>query len=144
MADLTDKKKRAEQLREEMLAIVAKLDLETLATAAKHEYDDEAVVPPAGSPGAVFLLDGRDRFVEWVRREGRWPTSSRDIDAGAAWHRAEGLPSQRAQAFVDLGLYFSYHAVHSGTAEIAGLNNALDSASEQLAVTLSSDYGPLV
>jgi hypothetical protein len=145
VSTVKDKQDRAAQLREEMLQVIAGLDLETLATAAKHEYDDEAVVPPEGSPGAILLRDGRDQLVDFVRQTGRFPESGIDMaDAGATWHHADSLPSQRAQAFVDLGLFFSYHAVHTGTAELPGLYKALDSAAEQLTFTLVSDYGPIV
>lgn len=134
----------AAQARDEILARISQLDLENLARLAAHEYDDEAVVPPAGSPGAVFLEDGRDRFIDWVRREQRWPGPAEADDAGATWHHAEALATQRAQAFVDLGLFFSHHATVASDASIAGVNQVLDSAAGTLAFNLTMEYGPLV
>jgi hypothetical protein len=127
----------------EMAEIVSALDLRMLALAARHEYDDDAVVPPEGSPGAAFLRDGRDRFVEWLRREGRFPTRTEaETEAVATWHHAEGTPAQRAQAFVDLGLFFTPYATTVRDASMVSLNTVLDRVAEELALTLLDDYGP--
>lgn len=121
---------------------IERLDLATLARLAAHEYDDEAVVPAPGSPGAAFLQDARDTFAAWVRREGRFPQDP--DDAAGTWAHGEATPVQQAQAFVDLGLFFSHHAAHAMNASIAGLRQVLDLAAEQLAFTLSEEYGPIV
>lgn len=139
-----DKVRRADALRDEMLQIISRLDGAQLAALARHEYDDEAVTPPAGSPGEVLLFDGRDRFIDWVRAQRRWPQEAEAEGASATWHHAEAAFSQRAQAFVDLGLYFSTHAICAADASVTGLGRVLDSAMESLAVNLTMEYGPQV
>ncbi len=136
----------AKDARGALLAIISNLTLAELAQAAAHEYDDEAAVPAPNSLGETFLLDARDRYVDWVQREGRFPDLQQieQEEAGATWHHQEATPSQRAQAFVDLGMYFSGHAATASSADIAGLTSVLDAAADRFAEVLTETYGPVV
>jgi len=138
------KKARAAELREEMLAIITGLSLETLAELAKHEYDDEAAVPEYRTAGQTFLFQARDAFVAWVRREGRFPEASEADYAGTRWHRDTAVGSQVADAFVSLALYYSAHAADAPGADIAGLTAVLDRVAGTIAFNLTMEYGPSV
>jgi hypothetical protein len=136
----------AEKARGALLDIIAGLSLPELAKLMAHEYDDDVAVPGLDSYGAAFLFDARDRYVEWVRREGRFPDPAEheELDATAGWHHQDSTPSQRAQAFVDLGLYLSHHANSASDATMAGLHKVLDAVAEAIAVALTKNYGPTV
>lgn len=144
VTDLDDKKKRADALREEMLAIIEQLPLERLAELAKHEYDEEFAVPPFRSAGQTFLFAGRDALVAWVRREGRFPSSAEADRAATNWHREEATGSQVADAYVGLALFYSAHAANAPGADISGLQAVLDNVAYTLAYNLSWEYGPQV
>lgn len=129
-----------------LVGIIRELSLERLAVAAKHEHEDvlEVVVPPEDSLGAQVLRNGRDAFIAWVMAEHRWPSwQEAENDAATVWHH--GLrPSEQAQAYVDLGLFFSPWAAGVPDATGASLLALLDLVAERLAVTLADEYGPLV
>jgi hypothetical protein len=132
-----------EQATKEMVQIISELELPMLAQLASHEYDDDVVVPADGTYGALFLYDCRDRFLDWVRREGRFPTEEEaEQEAVGTWAHAESLGLHRMQAFVDLGLYYSQHADVAAAATLAEIQKVLDVAAEEFAVTLTSEYGP--
>jgi hypothetical protein len=138
------KQAKAEALREEMLWVISKLDLEILAGLAKHEYDDEAAVPEYRTAGQTFLFEARDAFIAWVRREGRFPEASEADYAGTRWHRDTAVGSQVAEAFVGLALYYSAHAADAPGADISGLTAVLDRVAGTIAFNLTVEYGPSV
>lgn len=123
------------------------LDLEELAQRAAHENDEEAVVPLPGSAGERFLRQVTRGFARWIAREGRFPAEHEVAELASLWHR-EADPGNPftggvvAQAFVDLGLHYSFHATSATNATIEGFNVVLDSVAEQLIFTLLEDYGP--
>src|SRR5687768_8760665 len=121
-------------VREQILDLIGRLDLTELARLGAHESDDEAVVPRAGTDGAAFLEDARDAYIAWVRREGRFPDDPEDAVGG--WALTRAMPSQQAQAFVDLGLYYSHHSDFCSGAKVYQLRAALDSMAEQIAASL--------
>jgi hypothetical protein len=146
MTETNNPMQRAAQIRQELLRIISGLSVERLAVAARHDHDEEAgvVVPPDDSPGATFLQRCRDAFVDWVQLEGRFPEPSEAANACGDWHREQARPSLRARAFVELGLFYSGHALAASDASITGITQALDSAAESLAFTLTMEYGPMV
>jgi hypothetical protein len=139
---MTDTKTPAAAL-DEMLAIVEKLPLPELARLAAHEYDEECVTPEPDSAGAQFLESARDVFVAAGRLRGRFPDPETDPEATTNWW-GEVSGTMVAQAFVDLGLYYSHHADAASGATVYQLQRVLISASEHFAATLWSEYGPLV
>lgn len=141
---LADKKARADDLREQMLGVIDELTVDQLAELAKHEYDDEAAVPDFRTYGQTFLFAGRDAFVSWVRREGRFPAPAEADFAATRWHREQATGSQVAEAFVSLQLYYSAHAMSTPGADIVGLRVVLDAVAGTLAYNLSWEYGPQI
>lgn len=130
---------------DQMLGVIHLISLEDLARLCRHEYDDEVIVPEPGSRGAGFLEDARSAYVERARAEGRfaWLGSEGDIAwFMTQWHRNEA-GSQVAQAFVDLGLFYSNHADVAGGARVQDLVKVLDAVAEQFVVALTEEYGPL-
>lgn len=142
--DLPTAQERAAALREQMLDVIENLPLETLAGLAKHEYDDEVAVPPAGSAGETFLFAARDAFIAWVRREGRFPTPAESALVATSWQRDTAAGSEVADAFVSLALYYSAHAADARGADIAGLTTVLDQVADTVAYNLTMEYGPQV
>lgn len=125
---------------EELLALIEELEPDELARHARHEEDEDY----CGAPGALaqaFLHDARNTYVAWVRAHGGFPTEETAPDAATSWHR-EVAGIAAAQAYVDLDLPYSGHARAALDASMAGLLTVLDSAAEQLAVTLTKQYGP--
>lgn len=124
------------------------LEIEHLSRMAAHEYDDAGVVPPPGSPGEVFLYAVAGAFGRWLGQEGRFPLDH-EVDGvdGVAdevrWHR-EATGAVVAQAFVDLGLFYSHHADVARGATVADFQRVLDSVANQLIFTLTEEYAPLV
>lgn len=117
-----------------------------LAQMAAHEYDagEDVIVPPPGSPGEKFLREGARSFSRWIQSEGRFPQDDEEVRRAATdWHRQEVTGSVTAQAFVDLGLFYSHHADTVGGASIHDLRRVLDAAAEALAFTLLEEYGPM-
>jgi hypothetical protein len=139
-----DKKAKADDLREQMLLVIDELAVDRLAELAKHEYDEEFAVPEFRTYGQTFLMAGRDAFIAWVRREGRFPTQAEADFAATKWHREQAVGSQVADAYVSLALYYSAHAADAGGADIAGLTKVLDNVAGTLAYNLSWEYGPQV
>jgi hypothetical protein len=127
---------------DEMLQIIERLDLQTLARLAAHEYDDNAVVPAGGSSGAGFLQACRDDFVRWVRQNGRFPGDP--ASAATTWHDDEALGSMVVYAYADCAFFYSAHLDAAGGASVNELRKVLDSAAEQFAHALAEEYGPLV
>jgi hypothetical protein len=124
---------------------VSTLDAGELARLAAHEYDEEAVAPAEGSPGAVFLHETARTFNRWLAQENRFPGAG-EIDEVAGevrWHR-EAKGSQVAQAYVDLGLFYSAHADQARGATVTDFQRVLDAVAGQLIFALTEEYGPLV
>lgn len=124
---------------------VTMLSTAELTARAAHEYDEEAVEPPAGSAGEKFLRDAARAFVRWINREGRFPEGDEvsEAAAGVVWH-GEAIGSQIAQAYVDLGLYYSHHADVARGAGVQDLQRVLDEMADRLIFTLAEEYAPLV
>lgn len=135
----------AAEAREEIVKLIEGLSIAQLAALTEHEYDDEHVIPPNGSPGAAFLESALGAYTDRVRSEGRFPDLNSEGEIG--WYMtqwgAQEAGTRVAYAFADLGLCYSHHAVDCDAA-ISGLRRALDSAAEQFVVTLTQEYGPLV
>jgi hypothetical protein len=115
-----------------------------LARLAAHEYDEEVMVPEAGSAGERFLRDVARVFVCWINQEGRFPVGD-EAEAAADdvdWHREQATGSQVVAAFVDLGLYYSAHADVARGATIADFQLVLDAVAEELIFTLAQEYAP--
>jgi hypothetical protein len=125
---------------------VSMLDLAELARAGAHEYDEDAIVPGAGSAGKRFLRAAANTFTRWLNREGRFPAGDEiaEVAGQVQWHRGEVRGSLVAQAYVDLGLFYSYHANVARGAALDDLQRVLDAVADQMIFTLSEDYGPLV
>jgi len=124
---------------------IGMLPVEELARLAAHEYDDEAAVPLACSFGEQFLRAVAQDFTRFLTREGRFPTDPEidELAGQATWHRRQATGSQVAQAFVDLGLFYSAHRSAAFGAGADDLRHVLDSAAGQLIFTLRQEYGPL-
>lgn len=129
---------------------VTMLTLDELASKAAHEYDEEVVVPVPGSAGERFLRDVAATFVRWISREERFP-GIEDVTevAGLAWHRDQAAAEPVsafavAQAYVDLGLFYSHHCDVARGAGVEDFKRVLDEAAEALIFTLAEEYGPLV
>lgn len=135
---------KATEIREQLLAIIAGLDLTTLAGLAAHEYDDEAAVPEFRTAGQTFLFAGRDAFIAWVRQQARFPDPAEADFAATTWHRTQATGSQVADAFVSLALYYSAHAADAPGADVAGLTAVLDRVAGTMAFNLTMEYGPMV
>lgn len=137
--------KDLERLIEVTRQRVGMLDIEDLARAAAHEYDEEVAAPAPGSPGERFLRATATEFSRWLGREGRFPADDEvdEIATEVVWHR-ETVGSVVAQAFVDLGLFYSRHADAARGATIADFQRVLDSVASQLIFTLTEEHAPLV
>lgn len=122
---------------------VSMLDAAELARLGAHEYDEEAAVPPAGSPGAEFLAAVAAGYIRWLNREGRFPADGQAGEVGRDW-LMEQTVSRVAQAYVDLALFFSHHADVARGAQDQDFRRVLGEVAEQMVVTLTSEYGPLV
>jgi hypothetical protein len=121
------------------------LDNDELARLAAHEHDEEVVAPEPGSAGAAFLRDTARVFTGWLSREGRFPDSDEaDAIAGELVWQSEQPGSRVAQAFVDLGLYYSQHADVARGATRFDLERVLAQAASTLIFTLVEEYAPLV
>lgn len=129
----------------EMLDIIERLDLRTLAQAGAHEYDSEISEPPFRSSGQVFLVDVRRSFVDWVRRQGRFPATDAEVTEAAGQWADETKGSSLVQAFADLDLVYSGHrdAATQPGLTVLSFQQALREVAEQIVVTLTDDYGPL-
>jgi hypothetical protein len=136
---------RMDQLIETTGQRLAMADTAELARCSAHEYDDEAVVPAAGSAGEQFLRSGARAFTRWISGEGRFPrTDAETRECATGWHREEAVGSQVAQAFVDLGLFYSQHVDVARGATVEHFKRVLDEVAETIAFTLLEEYGPLV
>lgn len=122
---------------------ISMMDRAELAMAGKHEYDEEAIEPAFNSAGHVFLQECGRSFIRWLRQEARFPRQGEVDSVATSWHRDEATPGMIAQAFVDLGLYFSHHADVAGGATVDDFRLALDQVAAQLVFTLTSEYQPL-
>lgn len=122
---------------------ISMLDVAELARLGAHEYDEEAGVPPAGSPGADFLTAVARDYTHWLNREGRFPADREAAEVGRGW-LMEQTVSRVAQAYVDLAMFFSHHADVARGAQDQDFRRVLGEVAEQLVVTLTSEYGPLV
>ncbi len=142
--DLPTTTQRATALREEMLKVIEDLSIEQLAKLAAHEYDDEATIPGFRTNGQTFLVEARNAFIAWVRREGRFPAPGEADWAATTWQRDVATGSQIADAFVSLALYYSAHAGDVPGADIAGLTAVLDRVAGTIAFNLTMEYGPTV
>lgn len=115
-----------------------------LAQAGAHEYDEEIVSPPQRGAGATFLHEAAQAFVRWINREGRFPQPYECAEVASVWHREQASGTQAAIAFVELGLFYSQHADVARGARVEDFRRVLDEVAEQIVVTLTEDYGPLV
>lgn len=123
---------------------IGMLSTEELARLGVHEYDDDMVVPAEGSAGRVLLFAAARSFVRWINAEGRFPQENELPEVATNWHREEATGSQVAQAYVDLGLFYSQHAAAATGAGLEDFRKILDAVAEQVVFTLLEDYGPLV
>jgi hypothetical protein len=122
---------------------ISMLDLAELASLGAHEYDEEAAVPPVGSSGARFLTSVVRDYTGWLHRERRFPAVQEAGEVSRDWLMDEPV-SQVAQAYVDLAMFFSHHADVARGAQDQDFRRVLREVAEQLVVTLTSEYGPLV
>lgn len=122
---------------------ISMLDVAELARLGAHEYDEDAAVPPPGSPGAQFLTAVARDYIRWLNREGRFPAEDEAGEVVTRWHR-EAPGGDLAYAYADLGLVYSYHRDAAGGAGIADFQQVLDQVAERAIITLTSEYGPLV
>jgi hypothetical protein len=120
---------------------VSMLDTAELARRAAHEYDEETVVPPPGSAGEGFLQAVTHAFVRFLAREHRFPGHDEEAEV-AAGVPAELPGSQVAQAFVDLGLYYSDHRAAARGADVADFRRVLSAVADELIFALSAEYAP--
>ncbi len=124
---------------------ISMLDAGELARLAGHEYDEEVIVPPAGSAGAAFLAAVAGTFTHWIVREKRFPTfgeiDTEVVASEVTWQR-EQPGTWVAQAYVDLGLFYSYHRHVALGAEIADFQRVLDQVASELIVTLAENFQP--
>lgn len=127
-----------------MLELVRQADLVTLARFGAHEYDEDAVVPAAGSAGAAALHSARDVFADWVQAQGRFPTEDEVEDEVVTRWSLDAAGSEVARAFVDLGLYYSHHAGQVASTVLETMRAAVSACLWEVAFTLAKEYGPIV
>ena len=132
---------KLEKLIELTCQRVSMLETAELARLAAHENDEDAVVPPPGSAGEAFLRSAAGAFLRFLRQEHRFLQGDEE-DEVVAGLAAELSGSQAAQAFVDLGLYYSEHRSVAWGAEVADFQRVLDAAAAELIFTLSAEYAP--
>lgn len=122
---------------------ISMLDIAELARLGAHEYDEEAAVPPVGSSGARFLTSVVRDYTRWLNREGRFPDDREAGEVSRDWLMDEPV-SHVAQAYVDLAMFFSYHADVARGAQDQDFRRVLTEVAQKLVITLTSEYGPLV